>query len=216
MTVTLTFLLVLGLVFQVAAATPAIIGDVGRQLSEQEIAEIARVVSTNAFKPWLFALQRGQIGGVFVYVYHAPTIDTPDIRRGTRTLLSRVVPSSKGVLQKWKVNGSGWYAQVAIPGRDFALINGEQDLNQPFGVGAKFSNEDLVSIAKLIRSSPLSTAPSRGSDRVEGIWPIDSVERDQKGIVAVQTRKNISSGQVVKLTKTGEQWSISGIGFWIR
>ena len=208
------WILVIGLLFEVMTASAAIIGDLGRQLSEPELVEIARLGSTNAIKPWLFVVQRGHFRGEFVYVYSAPTIDTPEIRRGTRALLSRRISDLKGAWEGWILNGRGWYAQVAIPGRDFARIEGEQDISQPFGVGSPLSNDDLVSLARLVRSSPSWMGPSGKGERVEGNWPIDSIERDRKGLVVIKTRKNNSSGQVVKLTMVRKEWQIRSIGFW--
>jgi hypothetical protein len=214
MTLARPWILALGLLFQVTAARAAILGDLGRPLSEPELAEITRLGSTNAIKPWLFVVQRGHFGGEFVYVYSAPTLDTPEIRRGTRALLSRRISDIKGAWEGWILNGRGWYAQVAIPGRDFARIEGERDLNGPFGVGSPLSNEDLVSLAKLVRSSPSWMGPSGKGERVEGNWPIDSIERDPKGLVVIKTRKDNSSGQVVKLTRERKEWQIRSLGFW--
>ena len=215
MTMARTWLLLLGLALEAAAGPPTIMGDLGRPLSADEISEIARTVSTNATTPWLLVVQRGQFGGEFVYAYSTPATETPEIHRGTRTLLSRGLPNFKAAWERWKLNGRGWYAQVAVPGRDWTRFEGERDLIQPFGVGSGFSNEELVSLTKFVRSGPTWIGPSGKGERVEGDWPIDSIERAQKGLVVVKTRKNISSGQVLKLRVVEEQWQIIGIGFWV-
>jgi hypothetical protein len=136
MNIALKSLLVFSVVVEAAAESPAIIGDLGRQLSDQERTDITRAASTNGAKPWLFVAQRGQVlGWEHVHVCSAPTISTPQIRKGPMALVSRRFVSSKGTWEAWNVDGRGEYAQVAIPVVISRASMESKTLTDRFGLG---------------------------------------------------------------------------------
>lgn len=211
------WLLAVALVLEIGAASAAHVGDLGRPLSDSERAEVARLGSANGKEPWLFVFQRGHFGPAeeLAYVYSVPAVETAEIRRGTWVLLSRRFPSAGGTWEGWTVKGRGWYAQVTVPGRDPIRVEGERDTQLPFDVGAKISGQDIVSLATLIRSGPSWTDRSGNAQRVEGSWPIQSIHRKADGTVEIRSRKDIHSGQWVKLKREQDGWHITGIGSWI-
>jgi hypothetical protein len=74
MNVALKSLLVIVTACKAAAGSPALIGNVGLQLSEQELVEISRLASTNAVKPWLFESHRSEAADrEFVQVFFDPS-----------------------------------------------------------------------------------------------------------------------------------------------
>jgi hypothetical protein len=216
MRIALQTLLMMLIAIKSAAESPAFIGDLGRQLSEQELVEISRAVSTNDAKPWLLVGHRRQdLSREFLDVFLSPTTNTAEIRRGQLALISRRLADSHGTWEEWRLNGRGEYAQVAIRGRDFGHVDGEQDLNRPFSVRGKLSNDELVTLVALMRSSPVWRAESGRMERIEGAWPILSIRQVADGTVVVRTRKNYSCGQEVKLKIEAKEWRIKETAYWM-
>jgi hypothetical protein len=68
-----------------------------------------------------------QVGGVeYIYAYLSPTTATSTLRRGPVIIVMRQI--SPLPLTEWTVELSQTYAQVAIPGREFDQIEGDQQL----------------------------------------------------------------------------------------
>jgi len=181
-----------------APTTPLRIGDVGRQLTEQDVVAIEMVLPA---KPWLLSGER--TWGEHVEAYLAPTTTAPALRRGT------VIGLMRRTVSEWSVVQRTWsYAQVAIPGRRFDEIDGDQDVNRPFYVLSSFDDDELVRIVQLIRSNP----PTRGTP-IQA-WPIRSIQRKEDGSVDVLLRETSTGGQAVKVREVGQDWIIMGTGTW--
>jgi hypothetical protein len=97
---------------------------------------------------------------------------------------------------------------VAIPGRQFDNIEGDQDINRPFFVIGTFDDTELVSLVSFLRSDPL-TAEGEVSH-----WPILLIQREVDDSVEVRTRRAAWDGQVITLRQTGSEWAIIQVGFW--
>jgi len=191
-------------------ATPLRIGDVARRMTEQDVAALELALPSGA-RPWLLIGVRAW--GEHVEAYLAPTTATPVLRRGT------VVSGQR----------TGSYAQVAIPGRSFDDIQGDQDINRPFQVIGHFDDAELVSLVRLLRSNP----PTRGMASIESS-PILSIRRIEDDCcdagrrfpsgVLVDLRGTDTSGQAIKLRPAGqetpawvsfsEDWIIVAVGTW--
>jgi hypothetical protein len=64
----------------------------------------------------------------------------------------------------WTVyEANGAYAQVAVAGRSFDQIQGDQDVNRPFNVVGAIVDNELLSIVNFVRSS--NPGPLRGVRR---------------------------------------------------
>lgn len=208
-------LLLTAVILQAATKAPIRLGEVGRKLADQDIAAVERIASTNGGKPWLLVGQQGQIIGFqIVQAYCTPAASTRDVRRGSLVYVSRQSADSGATWQPWALQGKGDYAQVAIPARDFDRINGDQDVNRPFRLSGKFTDDELASLAKFVRSSPAWDAAGKRT-AIEGTWPFLSISRDPDGSIVVNLRRDDWSGQEVKIQRKGDSWVILSIGFWI-
>jgi hypothetical protein len=183
-------------------------GAVARQLTDQDVAALESVLPSGA-KPWLLNGDPGQLALVqYIEAYMPPTTSTSTLRRGTViTVTRRTRP-----LTAWTVDASESYAQVAIPGRRFDQIDGDQDINRPFRVFGSFDNTELVHLVEFLRSN--SQTPRVGPDDAIEAWPIRSIIRGADDVEVV-LRGTALSGQSITLRQTGQDWVIVYIGMWI-
>ena len=189
-----------------SVTTPLRTGDVARQLTEQDVAALERVLPTGG-TPWLLNGDPGQIPGAeYIDAYLSPTNTTRALRRGTViTVMRRLAP----VRIEWTVQRTESYAQVAIPGRNFDQIEGDQDINRPFRVIGRFDDTELFRLVEFLRSNP----PTRfGSIRS---WPILSINRKADDSVEVLLRGAVMQGQSITLRQAGKDWVIILVGMWI-
>jgi hypothetical protein len=187
-------------------------GDVARQLTEQDLAALEMVLPSGS-TPWLLNGDNGQAAGpeyIEAYMPHTSTTlisaRSPLLRRGTViTVMRRTRP-----LTEWTVQETRSYAHVAIPGRRFDDIQGDQDMNRPFRVSGRFDDEELVRLVEFLRSNP----PTRGPERTQS-WPILSIERKADDSVQVFLRGGVGRGQAITLRQAGQDWVIVIVGMWI-
>jgi hypothetical protein len=96
----------------------------------------------------------GPEGNSVVHAYLPEESTTAVFRRSQKVILTR--PSNR---VPWTVTfldkKSGYYAQVAVPGRSLDSITGDRDINQPFGIVGSFQDVEIVAIVTLIRSNPI-------------------------------------------------------------
>jgi hypothetical protein len=111
---------------------------------------------------------------------------------------------------EWNVSATESYGQVAIPGRSFDDIRGDQDMNRPFRVIGRLDDDELVRIVQLVRSDP----PVRGVDHIQPL-PILSVQRRDDDSVDVTLRGGHLRGQKVTLRQVGQDWLIVSVAMWI-
>jgi hypothetical protein len=203
-------LAVLSVWFTQSPTTPGRIGDVARELSQEDIAGIQRTLPADA-KPWLLEGERGQIPVIqFTEAYLSPTDTTAALRRGTVvTLMRRTRPTEP--VGEWNVSRTDSYGQVAIPGRSFDDVNSEWDTNRPFKVFGRFSDDELVRLVQFLRSDP----PVRtGFDHTQQS-PIRSIQRKDDDSVDVTLGGSNLRGQRVTLRQVGQDWVIVSVGMWI-
>ena len=191
-----------------SSSTTSRTGDVSRQLTEQDVAALERVLPSGA-KPWLLNGDPAQLAGFeYIQAYLPPTSATSTLRRGTVIgVMRRTSP-----LTEWTVTYSSTYAQVAIPGRAFDQIEGDQDINRPFQVTGNFDDTELVGLVRFLRSNP----PTIGGE-INAIrpWPILSIKRETDGSVEVLLRGAIMQGQSITVRQTDHGWAIIRVGMWI-
>jgi|SRR5215831_15028033 len=191
-----------------SSSTTSRTGDVSRQLTEQDVAALERVLPSGA-KPWLLNGDPAQLAGFeYIQAYLPPTSATSTLRRGTVIgVMRRTSP-----LTEWTVTYSSTYAQVAIPGRAFDQIEGDQDINRPFQVTGNFDDTELVGLVRFLRSNP----PTIGGE-INAIqpWPILSITRGADRSVQVTLRGAIMQGQEITVRQTDHDWTIIRVGMWI-
>src|SRR5690349_23520475 len=119
--------------------------------------------------PWLLNGDRPQNTFVdYIEAYLPPTSTSSPFRRGTVIGVRR----QRMPVGEWSVERTDLYAQVAIPGRSFDDIQGDQDTNRPFRIIGRLDDDDLVRLVQFLRSDP----PVRGGDHIQP-WPILSIQR---------------------------------------
>jgi hypothetical protein len=179
-------------------------GDVARQLTEQDVEALELVLPAGA-KPWLLNGDHVQVGNLQVVdAYLPPTTATPTLRRGQIIGVSRqIFPTTE-----WITGAAQSYAQVAIPGRNFDQIAGDQDINRPFRVVGRFDDTELVRLIVFLRSTP-----RRGTDAIQS-WPILSVNRRADDSVEIRLRGAPLQGQKIRLRQAGQDWVIVSVAMW--
>ena len=110
------------------------------------------------------------------------------------------------------MGGSGTYAQVAIPGREFDQIEGDQDINRPFHVIGNFDDTELVGLVRFLRSNPPTIGGESNAIRP---WPILSIYRKGDGSVEILLRETNMKGQRITVRQTDHDWAIIRVGMWI-
>lgn len=193
--------------FAQSGTTPLRTGDVARQLSEQDVAGLEAALPAGA-KPWLLDGEPAQAPGLeYVAAYLSPTNTSPVLRRGmVVTVVRRIRPP----VGEWSLLRTESYAQVAIPGRSFNDIQGDQDINRPFRVIGRFDDDELIRLVHFLRSNP----PTRGLDRIQP-WPFLSMQRKADDSVQVMLRGSVGRGQAITLRQAGQDWVIVSVGMWI-
>ena len=186
-------------------------GDVARHLSEEDVPAIERILPSGE-KPWLLNGDHGNIDGGLQYIeaYLPPTSTTPLLRRGTViTVKRRTLSPFSLTITDWTVAETHSYAQVAIAGRSFDEIEGDQDINRPFGVNSRFDDDELVRLVHFLRSDP----PLRGDAHIVP-WPILLIVRNDDDSVQVMSRGGDGHGQLIKLRQVGQDWMIVIVTGW--
>jgi hypothetical protein len=201
------FAALLALLVQSAAVMPLRTGDGARQLMEQDLAALEMVLPPGE-KPWLLNGDRPQYGaGQYIQAFLPPTVSTLALRRGTvisverrnaRNGFERPEPSDV-----WVVKRTEWYAQVAIKGRNFDQIQGDQDINRPFRAIGRFDDSELVRAVQSLRSDPVPMA-----------WPILSIVRETDDSVKVMLGRTAFDGQIVVLRQAGQDWIVTPVEWW--
>jgi hypothetical protein len=198
----------------------ALIGDVARQLSSEDLAQIHDVVAGERGRPWLLAGSRGMVPDVrSIEAYLTPTRIASDLRRGAVVSVVHATPAARRYIQlpestgssRWVVPSSGSYAQVAVAGRPFDRITGVEDVNRPFQVTGSFDDADLVGMIRFVRSSPSGPpATDRRQVAVRGDLPVLRVDR-QDDLVEVRVRITDAEWQRVRLRKLSSGWEVVSI-----
>lgn len=215
--------LLIGVAFETVAGSLTIVGNPGPDLSSSDIEEIKRLANAEGGEPWLFIGVGGQLGlSQIVRVFCEPPQKSEMVRRGSLVHISRQRPSRDSqVWNPWKLLGSEFYAQVKLEGREFGHVKDNRDNNRPFSVVGKFSDEELIELVTLVRSSPTFKPPvaqthkTPNSTQVKGTLPIWYIHRKDDGHVEVNLLDGRSRGQTVRLTSKNGKWSILAVGMWI-
>jgi len=193
---------------QLTAVAPIRTGDGARQLTEQDVNGLELVLPPDS-RPWLLNGDQGQIGNAqFIQAFLYPTTTTVALRRGSViSVMRRISPPTS-----WTARPAEAYAQVAISGRKFEEIQGDQDINRPFRVLGTFDDNELVQIVAVVRSN--STPGGRGMNAIQP-WPILSIDRQGDNSARVMTRGAVMQGQSITLARAGQNWSVVAVGAWI-
>ena len=182
-------------------------GEVARQLANADVTALELVLPSGA-KPWLLDGEPVLVANVqSIDVYLSPVTVTTNLRRGPiLSVMRRTAPPTP-----WAARDSGSYAQVAIAGRNFEQIQGDDDINRPFRVTGRFNDRDLIQLVRFLRSGP---PVWRGLDAIK-LLPIVSVARQADDSVEVTLRVGSMQGQWIKLHQAERGWRIVSAGVWM-
>jgi hypothetical protein len=201
---TALFVALLASLVQSATPVPLRTGDVARQLTEQDIAALELVLPLGS-TPWLLNGDRAQFGNTqFIQAFLPATVSTPALRRGSVISVQRQNPSDAWVVQRTES-----YAQVAIAGKHFDQIEGDQDMNRPFRVIGCFDDNELVGLVQSLRSD---SSPIERDFSIR-TWPILSLTRKTDDSVEVMLRGAVRQGQIVMMRQS-EGWIVVVVGVW--
>jgi hypothetical protein len=181
-------------------------GEVARQLTEQDIAALELVLPTGS-KPWLLNGDRAQSGNAqFIEAFMLPTVSTLALRRGNVITVQRQNPRDAWVVQRTES-----YAQVAVAGRNYEQIQGDQDINQPFRIVGRFDDSELVVLVEALRSD--TTVSERDFGSIQK-WAILSLIRKTDDSAEVMLRGPAMQGHVVMQRQARQDWIVVIVGVW--
>jgi hypothetical protein len=185
---------------------PILVGDVALQLSERDIMALKLALPSGG-EPWLLIGSRTQTSEERLEVYISPDPPVSGVRRGSMILLNRNPPDSVWTIATataaYPFPGidrntapparTVTYAQVAVAGRDFDDVKGEQDDNRPFLVAGPFEVAALSSLAAFVRGMG---------------QPIVSVVFMPDGSARVLLRRQAMSFNWLMLLREGPTWTV--------
>jgi hypothetical protein len=186
-------------------------GDVARQLTDEDIAGLQMNLQQGA-RPWLLNGDRVQQANVqFVGAFLPPNQVSPDLRKGpVVNMTRRIVPN----LTAWMIHSTESYAQVAIEGRSFDQIAGDQDILRPFRVIGQFEDEELIRIVRFLRTNPSRSPNESPNESAVQSWPILSLNRQDNYSIRVMLRRDASSGQSADLLLLFNELRVVKVEFW--
>jgi hypothetical protein len=125
------------------------------EVADADVAALELALPSGA-KPWLLDGEPVLVANVqSIDAYLPPITVTTSLRRGP--ILS--VMRRTALPTEWAARGSGSYAQVAIAGRNFDQIQGDDDINRPFRVIGRFEDRDLIQLVGLCPKHQRSRSP---------------------------------------------------------
>jgi hypothetical protein len=206
----------------VADQTSTIGSSVRTLLPEKDVAQITRLATVGHRTPWLMDVDRSMTlpDQWFVDAYLSADSETAALRRGRITRLGSSVVGN--IAQRWRVASHGQYAQVARPGLDLRTMVESNDIDRPFRVNGRFSDEELLDLVIFIRTSPRKPAipddPDGTShvevpDRIDGDLPLLEIKREHN-LVRIGLGGS-RSGQSVVLQRVEQRWKIKAIVYWV-
>jgi hypothetical protein len=187
-----------------------IIGDEGRKLSSQDITSIEQALPDGA-KPWLLSGDEPYQRAEIFRAYLPPTTVLPSLRKG---VMIAVCCRRTNRLRKWTTT-TGSYVQVAVEGRAFDDIQGDDDPNRPFSVRGKIDDVELIGLVEALRANPAAN----GTDRSKTLPILEVFRRsDMKDSVNVYLREGPAQApepmpeRVVILRPEGPTWVVVNSG----
>jgi hypothetical protein len=150
--------------------------------------------------------------GLTIAVYFAAEKTTAELRRGPMIRGYRPA-NAPGA---WKLDALGHWAQVAISGRDYDILNGETDVNLPFQIEGDFSDEDLISLVGFIRTSTSSLSVNGNVIPLVvplNAFPILQVTRTSRDSVRCFVDGGNGPIRAIFATREAQRWRVTSISF---
>ena len=145
-----------------SSRAPAVIGKQRAQLMSADVAAIAALVADRG--PLWMVEVGGTTESLIVTAYLKPNRTGSEIRRGLIATLSKGRSASMAEARPWIISEATApraheYAQVPLAGREADEVLDVMDENRPFEVVGNFSDEDLLSIVRLVRGARIARGP---------------------------------------------------------
>jgi hypothetical protein len=187
-------------------------GEVGRSLSEREIAQIADLANAAGKPAWLVLGFPSMISGVTtITVYLHPDVTTERLRRGRLLRLVADTDAAPAISRRsdWKLTDTISYAYVPLE-TSTDEIAGERDLAWPFAVLGHIDDETLISLVTFVRSRPsLPDIPEGAAPRQVPNAPLSGVWRQgDQFVVALRLRGDAETFGVTVI-RSGERWLVT-------
>jgi hypothetical protein len=186
------------------------------------MAQVRRLARATGKEPWLIHGFRYGLGAkstrrrTQLEIYLQPEVENGSLRRGRVLRMEISAPAAGGRNASPRIESTGKYAQIAVPGRRATEVKGKWDLNRPFVVDGEFDDQTLFSLVALIRRSPHGPPrPNGGSPgKINGSLAISHVRRTDNG-VEVRLNADDYHGQLVTLEERNGRLVIIEHGAWI-
>jgi hypothetical protein len=213
-TSTLRIVILVAVISQSASVSLPLRIGTAQSVTAEEYANLERLLN-NGKKPWLLMGAPGQIQVISLNVFLPATTRNSQLRRGPALIASLLRPPA------WRLDSQDpcckFWAQVAIDGRNFDDVQDLNDLNQPFRVIGTFSDAELLSLARILRSSEEITRKLAALTTRK--VPIVAVERSPRNAPAnivgaylrIDDSRN-STGQIT-LRQDGSGWQIVSVAW---
>ena len=187
------------------------------RVTAEELDAIA-LVASSAGEPWAVLTWHSQVMPEERYadVFLQPTVASAVVRRGRFLHLMCRPVVADGVCSTWtKRPESGAYVQVLTSSASSVGMAIQNELERPIRVTGSFSDSDLETLVKYIRSEP-RLPPEHGPSEVRGgSIPIEDIKQQADGSVQVTLSADGISGETAIVTRTPKGWRISQIGWWV-
>jgi len=193
-----------------------------KDLTPAEMAQVRGLARPTGKEPWLIHGFRHGLGPKFtsrrtrLEVYLQPEVENGSLRRGRVLHVEISAPAAGGRNASARIESTGNYAQIVVPGRRATDVEGKWDLNRPFLVDGEFDDQTLSSLVALIRRSPQGPPRPNGgvSAKINGSLAISRVRRTDGGVEVTLNADDLH-GENVTLEERGGSLVIVEHGFWI-
>jgi hypothetical protein len=217
MTRTIVGVLVVGLASNAIGAEPYRFGPLGTRLLAEDLAAIA---DASGGQPWAVFGWYSQVLPEVRYVdaFLAPTLVNARLRRGPLIYLQCSPVAHEVLCGSWKAaSKGGHYAQVTDDpdgfGTDLTIGSPSE---RPMRVVGEFTDQELLSLVKYVRSSPRTRLPD-GTEgmSISGSDPILEVERQSDISAEVTLSFDGGSGQTATIVRTRTGWHVINVVDWV-
>lgn len=203
------------------AGEPTKCGGAKKRLRPEDVATIERLVSHKGAPCLIEVNEAHQVAPtlLLVRVYLCPHVSSSEFRRGSEVRLYRYLSEAGAPVDEWQVQPETFeYAQVRRSRSDRRRpCDLPRGWARPFEVVGRVSDDDIVSVLKLVKSSPSRSSATTNPDgstsfevwSVEGKNVVVRIEAKGDSRIEVRTVGGSGSGQLIELEKamTGE-WMI--------
>jgi hypothetical protein len=188
------------------------------RLAPDEMVAIRTAVEARG-EPWAILTWHSQVLPEVRYadVFLPPTVATQEYRRGPFVHLECRPLDGEALCQSWAHRSElGVYFQLFESSRVPDRMTVLSEVDRPARVRGTFSDDDLVSLIKYIRSGPGPLLPpGHFPARVTRGIPIQDIEQQEDGSVWVRLTVDGIGGETATVVRTDGGWQIAHLVHWV-